>query len=84
LHTAEEQRNRAQELNKNLDSQKIKLMEESEGRHKSRQIELERELADKTSEFEEMVRDIQQRSEEQLQQLKTFYELEKDRLERRL
>lgn len=42
-------------------------MEESEGRHKIKQLELERELADKTTEFEEVVRDIQQRSEEQLQ-----------------
>lgn len=45
-------------MNKNLDTQKIKLMEESEGRHKIKQLELERELADKTSEFEEVVRDI--------------------------
>ena len=34
-------------------------MEESEGRHKQRQTELERELEDKTREFEDIIRDMQ-------------------------
>ena len=41
-------------------------MEESEGRHKIRLTELERELEDKTVEFEDIIKEMQQRSEEQL------------------
>lgn len=39
-------------------------MEESEGRHKIRQLELEHELEEKAREFEEIIREMQQRSEE--------------------
>jgi hypothetical protein len=41
-------------------------MEESEGRYKERLHELERELEDKTQEFEEIIREMLQKSEEQL------------------
>jgi hypothetical protein len=60
------------------------MMEESEDRAKIRYLELERELDEKTQDFEETLRDMQSKSEEQLAQLKTFFEIERDRLERRL
>ena len=67
-----------------LESQKARMMEESEDRAKIRYLELERELDEKTQDFEETLRDMQSKSEEQLAQLKTFFEIERDRLERRL
>lgn len=38
---------------KNLDSQKFRLLEESEERSKLRQVELEREIEDKNREYED-------------------------------
>ena len=67
-----------------LESQKARMLEEGEDRAKIRYSELERELEDKTQEFEDTLREMQQKSEEQLAQLKTFFEIERDRLERRL
>lgn len=66
LSVVEEQKQRACEQVKNMDGQKIRLMEESEGRHKIRQLELEREIEEKTREFEENIKEVQEKSEEQL------------------
>lgn len=84
LMTAEEQKNKAYDTAKNLDFQKLRLLEDSESRHKIRQTELEREIEEKTREFDENIKEVQEKSEEQLSQLKNFYELERERLERRI
>ena len=53
LGTAEEQRNKGQDLLKNLDFQRLKMMEESDFRHKVKESELEKEIEEKTREFDE-------------------------------
>lgn len=60
------------------------MIDETEDRAKQRYLELEKELDEKTSDFEDTLREMQQKSEEQLLQLKSFFEIERDRLERRL
>jgi hypothetical protein len=50
------------------------MMEDSEERSKVKLYELERELEDKTHEFEDAMKEMQQKSEEQLAQLKIYYE----------
>jgi t-SNARE complex subunit (syntaxin) len=84
LATSEEVKTKALDQVRQLESQKARMMEESEDRAKIRYLELERELDEKTQDFEETLRDMQSKSEEQLAQLKTFFEIERDRLERRL
>lgn len=51
---------------KNLDYQKMKLMEESDMKHKQREFDLEHEIEEKTKEFEENIKEVQVKSEEQL------------------
>lgn len=60
------------------------MLEDSEFRAKTKQIELERELEEKGSEYEITIREMNDKSEEQLNSLKTFFEIEKERLERRI
>lgn len=55
LTSSEEQKNRALEAVKNLDTQKIKLFEESEERAKQKQYELEREIEEKCRDYEETI-----------------------------
>lgn len=64
LMTAEEQKNKAYDTAKNLDFQKLRLLEDSESRHKIRQSELEREIEEKTREFDENIKEVQEKSEE--------------------
>lgn len=84
LQSSEETKYRALEQIKNLDTQKLRLIEETESLSKAKQIELETDLEEKTREYEFTIRETQQKSEEQLAQLKSFYEVEKERVERRL
>ena len=42
----------------------MKLIEESDNKHKEREVELEREIEDKTREFEENIKEVQTKSEE--------------------
>lgn len=58
LKISEEQRIKAQDLIKNLDAEKIKLMEDSEGRYKLRLIELESEIEEKTREYDENIQEV--------------------------
>jgi hypothetical protein len=60
------------------------MFEESETRAKQRIYELEKDLEDKTREYEETIQEMNIKSEEQLSQLKSFFEIERERLERRL
>lgn len=50
------------------------MMEESEERSKVKLFELERELDEKTREYEDTIKEMQLKSEEQLAQLKIYYE----------
>jgi hypothetical protein len=49
-----------------LETQKARMLEEGEDRAKLRYTELEREIEEKTVEFEDTLREMQQKSEEQL------------------
>jgi hypothetical protein len=42
----------------------MKLMEESDVKHKQREFELEHEIEEKTREFEENIKEVQVKSEE--------------------
>lgn len=52
LGQSEEQRNRAMDTVRNLDTQKIKLYEESQQQAKAKQLELEREIEEKSRDYE--------------------------------
>lgn len=49
-------------------------MEESEERTKVKLYELEHELEEKTRDYEETIKEMHEKSEEQLAQLKIYYE----------
>ena len=59
------------------------MFEETQERAKVKQLELEREIEEKSRNYEQTIQEIQEKSEEQLSQLKSLFEIEKDRLERR-
>ncbi len=81
---SEEQRRYLSEQNKLLDSQKLKLYNETEERYTQRIRALEAELEDQNSKLERDLNDINAKNEENLAQLRNFYEIEKERLERRI
>jgi hypothetical protein len=62
----------------------MKMLEDAEERHKDKINQLELELENKEAFSQVEINEIQSKSEEALAQLKNFYELEKERLERRL
>ena len=58
LSTSEEVKTKALEQVRLLETQKARMLEEGEDRAKQRYTELERELEDKTLEFEETLREM--------------------------
>ena len=60
------QRQRALDQSKNLDSQKLRLLEEADQRHKFQIQQLEKELEEVNHRSQEECRDIQEKSEESL------------------
>jgi hypothetical protein len=64
LSTSEDQKNRALEAVKNLDTQKVKMFEETQERAKVKQLELEREIEEKSRNYEQTIQEIQEKSEE--------------------
>jgi hypothetical protein len=84
LGASEDARNRQATQVRQLEQLLARTVEDTDSRAKSRYAELERELEEKSAEFEAGLAEMQQKSEEQLSQLKTFFEIERDRLERRL
>lgn len=60
------------------------MLEDAEERHKDKINQLELELENKEAFSQVEINEIQSKSEEALAQLKNFYELEKERLERRI
>jgi hypothetical protein len=59
LSASEEVKNKALDQVRMLESQKARMLEEGEDRAKLRYAELERELEDKTQEFEDTLREMQ-------------------------
>ena len=49
---------KAQDLIKNLDAQKIRILEDNENRHKEREMFLEKELEEKNKEFEYSFKEV--------------------------
>lgn len=58
LAQVEEQKAKGVDMIKNMDCAKIRMMEETEMRHKQRQQELEREIEEKSREFEENIKEV--------------------------
>ena len=58
MSLTEEQRNKGQDVIKTLDLQKMKIIEEADVRHKEREMELEKEIEEKTRDFEENIKDV--------------------------
>lgn len=84
LTTSEEAKQKYSAQIRTLEQQLSRTVEDTDARAKSKYAELERELEEKSGEFEQGLAEMQAKSEEQLSQLKTFFEIERDRLERRL
>ena len=55
---SEEVKAKALEQVKSLDTQKVRMVEESESRAQLRQVELEKELEDKTREYEDTIKEM--------------------------
>jgi len=70
--------------NKQLDSQKNSMLKETEQRYLERNHQLEDECEVLKKKHNQEIADIQAKSEESLAQLKNFYEVERDRLDRRI
>jgi len=84
LDQSEEQRKYLTEQNKVLESQKSKLFKEAEDRYIQRIRSLESELEEQNTRLEQDLHDINVKNDENLAQLRNFYEIEKERLERRI
>jgi hypothetical protein len=53
-------------------------------RHKQKTLELEKEMEENRTEYEDNLKEVSNKSEEQLNQLKNFYKTEKEKLEKRV
>lgn len=84
LETSDAQKEKLLEQNKVLETQKLKLVKETEARFTQRIKALEADLEEQTSKTEKELKEVQSQSEENLAQLKNMYELEKERLERKI
>ena len=82
--SSEDVKNKALEQVKSLNTEKLALIEDSDVRANQKLVELEKELEDKTVEYETTIKEMQQKSEEQLSQLKSFFDGERERLEQRI
>lgn len=74
LRQAEQDREKLKETCKGLEQQKSRFMEEFQGKHSYKVLELEQELEEKERQHEQQLQDINTQSEEQLLLLKQFYE----------
>ncbi|CAD8091386.1 unnamed protein product [Paramecium sonneborni] len=84
LQTTEEQRNKLLEQNKMLDGQKLQILKEQELRYQKKIKQLEQSIDEADSKIAREVNLAQAKAEESLTQLKNFYEIERERLERRI
>lgn len=81
---SEQQRRYLADQNKVLEDQKTKLFKEADERYSLRIRSLEAELEEQNAKLERDIHDINVKNEENLAQLRNFYEIEKERLERRI
>lgn len=84
VEQAEQMKGKLSEQNKALDSQKIRIMKETEERFASKIRSLEQQLEEAQSKSIREIRDLQAKSEETLSHLRNVYECEKEKLERRI
>ncbi|CAD8065990.1 unnamed protein product [Paramecium primaurelia] len=84
LQTTEEQRNKLLEQNKTLDGQKLSILKEQELRYQKKIKSLEQAMDEADTKTAREVNQAQAKAEESLTQLKNFYEIERERLERRI
>lgn len=84
LDESEQQRIYLADQNKSLEDQKLRLFKDAEDRYSLRIKNLELELEEQNSKLERDLQDINVKNEENLAQLRNFYEIEKERLERRI
>ena len=84
LEQSDSHRNKLLDENKKLDSQKLRLLKEAEERYIQRIKQLECDLEESNLKSVKEIKEIQSKSEESLNQLKNFYEIERERLEKRL
>jgi len=66
-----------------LESQKGKDLKKCEAKNQERIAELERELGEKSIQFESCFDELQKNSEEKIVSLRNFYEAEKSKAEQR-
>ena len=81
LQTAEEERDRLQALSSKQSKDHKSMMEQSSGRLNDRIKELEDALEDKERQLQDTINEIDTNSQQQLADLKKFYEGEKVRFE---
>ena len=84
IATLQSQLDKATQQIKALEYQKVKLLDEAEANYKDVIIGLESQMEDQKAKLQNDLKEVQKRSEESLAQLKTFYEVEKERLEGRI
>ena len=78
------ERDEAQNLNMTQDRQKIQMMEEVEERHREKYTALEKELEDQLAAAQDELKEVTDSSEEQLQQMKNLFEIERETLTKRI
>ena len=77
-------RNNLLEKVKMLEQAKTRLMEENENQAEKYRLNLEKEINEVEENHKQEIIDLQARSEEQLTQMKNFYDMEKEKLEKRV
>ena len=83
LIEAEQARDHALKQLKNIDSSKSKLVASAEERFMQREKELEDKLEEKDNEIEQLIHQNKTKSEQTHNEIKSFYDGEKERLEKR-
>lgn len=81
LFSLEKERNDLLETNKGLEEQKGKILDEATENSSKQVNDLMRQLEERERENEQQIQEINKTSEDQLAQLKSFFESEKKRLE---
>lgn len=69
---------------KQLESEKLALVEQIEEHFKEKVLKLENDLSHKAKTYQDTIEEIQEEKDRQLEQLKEFYDQEKQRLETRI
>lgn len=78
------ERDEAQNLNMTQDRQKIQMIEEVEERHREKLVQIEKEFEDQLAASQNELKEVNDSSEEQLQQMKNLFEIERETLTKRI